>query len=101
MLFNQQITKYLEKVVRANEILDENEIQNPLAFVEYASLYYSLAEEARALNKSNLCPASAKNIWIQVSLDCSDSGWTSTAIKVIYFMNYIKNHHNLTNCNKN
>ena len=53
-----------------------------MAYIEFAALFYALAEEARSLNKGQDCPASAKTIWIQLSLDFSDSGYSSTAIKV-------------------
>ena len=78
-----------------------------MAYIEFASLFYCLAEEARALNKGQSCPASAKCCWIQLSLDFSDSGWSSTAIKVnplkpfTNFRFMIKIFHNLLSKNSN
>ena len=94
-MLNQEISRFLERVVKANELLADNNIQNPMAYLEFATLFYALAEEARSLNKGTICPASAKCAWIQLSLDFSDSGWSSTAIKVNFMI--FPNHKQ--NCN--
>ena len=79
-------------MVKANELLQDNAIQNPMAYAEFSALFFAMCEESRILCKSDLCPPSAKAVWFSLQVEISDSGNDIKNFLIqIYIRKYLKN----------